>query len=343
MITTLPRINVGATPLNLASGNQWPNYQVKYAVIYNHTAFNVIVNTASQTKVIGAQNADYVLVGGNNVTITGQLNLSPAASLPLSNIVLGTVDVSLYDDAEPAPTGFPYPLPTVAIQDLGIIAKDFISSNLIVPVGPGSLVTVNASAGATYTLNGIHENGAIGWPYAGQVSGTQTVQIFDDTFLQIQQITGTNAMTLNVLQSPNPPDYGIFMYPTGQPSQNLSGIIRANARIKSVAFELATYTTNVALRLNINYPVFAVSAPSWSVPLSAAPVPATAANPFFLIGSAEPGAALVNRLDQGNLGFVTAPLPDLFVPGDTVLEISSTAPLGPNDYFSYGYILLSPS
>lgn len=195
-ISTLAPVNVtNGAAVNPLQGNTWVPTQIKYLAVYNTGPVPVQVTTQTGTKIIQANNADYVPTSGANVSI----QLAPGTAQSSDTIIFTVCDLVVYDDAEPVPQGFPYTLP---------------------PPQPNTAVTVAYKAGPPPGQSGVIvfvPKGTIGLILMGFPGQLCTVQGLTSNSIFCSNAPTGNSGTLEVNVQPGEDDFYIVSSEYGKP------------------------------------------------------------------------------------------------------------------------------
>jgi len=131
---------LSVNPFNASPG--WAPGQTKYAVIFNTSQYPIVASTLQGPLTIAPFQANVVS------TLEGNLTIAPAPLIgtPKTSLTyLGVCNVTLYDEAEDFPSGYPSTLSSGAAGYL-IAAKltsAAASGLLVIPAGSGELVFDN--------------------------------------------------------------------------------------------------------------------------------------------------------------------------------------------------------
>jgi hypothetical protein len=170
-ISVLPPVNIlstgGGNPLAGNNAFAAPD-QIRYLGVYNSTVNQLNASTPSQTKIIYPNNADVLVVDGATpinlgVPASGVYNL--ASNYP-SPTILGVCLLTIYDQTEDFPQGFPYTLPNVSLGTFSLVAWEYQSPTTgfyfqvqqgtsVIVIGPGAatsatIVVTGAESGNVY-------------------------------------------------------------------------------------------------------------------------------------------------------------------------------------------------
>lgn len=326
---------LSVNPFNASPG--WAPGQTKYAVIFNTSQYPIVASTLQGPLTIAPFQANVVSTLGGNLTIAP----APLIGTPKTSLTyLGVCNVTLYDEAEDFPSGYPSTLSSGAAGYL-IAAKltsAAASGLLVIPAGSGELVfdnTGNAElfisvTGATTGIS--YSNGLTAVPNG------QTVPIL---------VNGPDSEVILSI-SGSGGNLSVYAYPSASPvytvnvanpaaGSNWSYTLPAPSRLMGVSAQLAA--GGAGNRYPALWITYNSGFPQARFAMTAAALAGITqwlqGSPGMFLPFIAPGADS-SGVPPSQYGFA----PDLFLPAGTVIS-SSTGGLLATDQWSNIYLTLS--
>jgi hypothetical protein len=303
-------------PFNLVNGasvnpmarGSWVPGQVKYLVVYNTSQYPIVVNTINGPQQVQAFQAEAVETNGGNVTIAPAplIGYNNSANYP---VYLGICGVTLYDEAESYPQGFPVALSSGGAGYQVTNNETSNTSVVYIPSGyPAITVINNGPSEVIVTATGATTGKSY---FTGYVPGGTTAEFLvngpDGSIILTQ--TGTNPLSVYAYPGPTP----VYTVNVANPAagSNWSYTLLAPARLVGVT---ATFASSSAAN---RFARLAISGLNMNTSLTSAVITTNS----LIVFTAYPGAPFlqVNDIPVGEVQQL-APLSNLMLSAGYVIQ-----------------------